>query len=98
MSDTKEPDLDSGLSELKPFSGTTIVPVIKRACEACRWSFIEKPDMVCRRNPPHVGIVLAPQMVPTPQGMKQAMAPMPVTSFPIMRRDQWCGEFEPKGR
>lgn len=88
---------DNALAELKPFNGTKIIPVIARACEACIYSAKEVPDLVCRRHPPQVTFLVVPRMVPTPQGPRQAMATVPHTAFPIMQRDQWCGEFRQKG-
>jgi hypothetical protein len=90
-------DQDNALAELKPYNGQKIVPIVARACEACAYSAKEAPDLVCRRNPPQVTFLVMPRMLPTPQGPRQVMGPVPVTSFPIIQRDQWCGEFRQKG-
>lgn len=85
------------LAEVQPLTvNGKIVPIITRSCEACAFSAKEAPDLVCRRNPPQVTFLVMPRMVATPQGPRQAMGPVPVTSFPIMQRDQWCGEFRMK--
>ena len=95
MSDTDEAEV-SALAELKPFNGSKIIPVVARACEGCKWSATEQNDLVCRRHPPQVTFMAVPQMVPTPQGPKQAMMAKAFTGFPVIRRDQWCGEFAQK--
>jgi hypothetical protein len=99
--EVKEPELPEGLAELKPFDGTKIVPVIARACEACRFSAMEKPDLVCRRYPMQVTFLVVPSevIVGTPNGPRRVMQAraVPHSAFPVMQRDQWCGEFQQKG-
>lgn len=45
-------------------------------------------EAICRRNPPQNG--LFPRPIRTLQG--DAVAPHPVTSWPMVREDDWCGE------
>ena len=85
-----------------PINGVKrFVPVarIERACAVCRWSAMEQNDLVCRRLPPQVTFMQLAQMMQTPNGPRPtgAMQIVPFTSFPVMRKDQWCGEFSDRG-
>lgn len=66
---------------------------LTRSCAACDFSAAEGKDRVCRRQPPHVQMFAAPEMVPGPKGMQQMMAIRTHAAFPVVRDDQWCGEF-----
>jgi hypothetical protein len=99
--EVQEPALPEGLAEIKPFNGTKIVPVIARACGACKYSAEEKPDLVCRRFPPQVTFLVVPSevIVGTPNGPRRVMQAraVPHSAFPTMQRDQSCWEFKQKG-
>lgn len=73
---------------------------IDRACVACKWSAEEKPDLVCRFNPPQVTFMAVPEvvMVQGPKGPQrgQGMAVRPFTAFPVVRPDLWCAQFAQK--
>jgi hypothetical protein len=98
-SESETVELPDGLKEVKPFDGSRIVPVIARACSICVYSAIEGKDLVCRRNPPQVTFMAVPGIVPGPLGKpQQGMQILPFTTFPIVRKDQYCGEFGHGGR
>jgi hypothetical protein len=58
-------------------------------CLTCRHGLKEPNNQIqCRRFPP----IPTPIVAPTPQGPKLVTT---VTSFPLVRPDQWCGEHTP---
>ena len=62
-------------------------------CALCRWSYREGDgDLVCRRHPPHASVL----MVPAPAPRIGGFMPQPFSTFPIVRDDMFCGEFETK--
>lgn len=101
MTDEPTEKVDLPALELKPFNGTRIVQAVVRACESCHYGVKEQADLVCRRSPPtqtYIALpVMGPPLVrggPPQQGMKiQAFS-----GFPIVRNDQWCGEFMRRGK
>jgi hypothetical protein len=60
-------------------------------CGACRFSFMDKGDLVCRLNPPTVGHVLVPAPPP-----RSGMVVAPFCSFPIIMPEQWCAKWTSK--
>jgi len=61
------------------------------ACANCKFcSRGDGQDLLCRRLPPQSTVVLRPAQ--TLQGTQ--LVPTPVTSWPLVRKDEWCGEFE----
>ena len=60
-------------------------------CGLCRFSFMDKGDLVCRLHPPTVTHLLVP--APPPH---TGMAARPFSSFPIVMPDQWCAKWERK--
>lgn len=90
------------LADLKPFNGKQmIVPVMSRACEACGYCVKEPPgDLTCHRMPPQLTYLALPTMQPGALGSRpqQGLAIQNYSGWPIVRRDQWCGEFTQKGR
>jgi hypothetical protein len=72
-------------------------PKFARACASCAFSVKEDADLVCRRHPPAVTMTAIPVIRPSPiRGgpPQQGMELKSFTQFPVMRDDQWCGEFE----
>lgn len=83
-----------------PVSAPLIIPasVIRAApsegqsCRGCRWHAVEKPDVVCRRYPPQVTVL----MVPAPPPRVGQLQPMPFATFPPVNPDAPCGEWTPQ--
>ena len=89
-----EPDVE-GLDSLglQPF-----VPKRFRACASCEFGVKEGNDLVCRRNPPQSTFLAMQTMVPGPMGrLVPGFEIKPFTGFPVMRPDQWCGEYSARG-
>lgn len=70
-------------------------------CGNCRWRHKPPPpnnDTECRAHPPHASL----NMVPVAQGPLARPSPMQgmqlqaFALFPLIRDDQWCGEWEAK--
>lgn len=61
-------------------------------CESCKFNF----ENLCRRQPPHVSIV----MVPTRSLINgnTEVHPNTFAAFPSIQGDMWCGEFQLKNR
>lgn len=60
------------------------------ACSSCRFSHTdETSDLVCRKHPPQVTVLLVPAPPP-----RVGMMPAPFCTFPIVRADYWCGDWE----
>ncbi len=79
--------------------GRIVLPArrVERACSACDLSAKEGNDRVCRARPPTVQMFMVPAMMPGPGGRpQQGMQITSQTGFPVMRDDQWCGEFRRK--
>lgn len=62
-------------------------------CGKCKFSASENPNpgepLICRRNPPATTIMLTP-------GPGGRPMPNPVSAYPLVRPEQWCGEYRPK--
>ena len=94
-------DLD--LSAVKPLAAPSLET--GRACRACRWSCKDGADLTCRRAPPQMTHLAIPVMAPAHSGLLGRGGPNGVpqlaiqvyASWPVVRPDQWCGEFGPKG-
>ncbi|GBQ28700.1 hypothetical protein HLH34_15280 [Gluconacetobacter azotocaptans] len=65
-----------------------------RSCRQCRFHGLEGPDVVCRRYPPQVTVVMVPQ--PAPRAGQ--LAPQPFATFPPVVPEHVCGEFAAGGR
>ena len=66
------------------------LPKSKKApgeCLDCRWSTHEQTDLVCRRHPPQVSIIVSMN------GITGKQQPVSMAAFPIVKPDMWCGEF-----
>lgn len=65
----------------------------RRTCRLCRHHGVEGSDVVCRRYPPQVTVVLVPQGAPR----VGQLAPQPFATFPPVVPEHVCGEFAPGG-
>ena len=68
------------------------------ACHRCRWAVKEQADLTCHRNPPALTYLALPapqpKMLPgLPQRPSMGIAIQAFSGFPIVRGDQWCGEY-----
>lgn len=61
----------------------------RRTCRQCRHHGVEGMDIVCRRFPPQVTVVLVPQGAPR----AGQLAPQPFATFPPVVPEHVCGEF-----
>ena len=79
------------LNGMKPFLKPTL-----RVCNQCAFSVKEDRDLVCRLNPPSVGFVAVPATQPAILGRpaQHGIQIQTMTQFPVVREDQWCGQFE----
>ena len=57
------------------------------ACINCKWSTHEQSDLVCRRNPPSVSILMVPGK------FANTLQPQSMAAFPVVKPEMWCGEF-----
>lgn len=77
------------------------LPTVKRhrACAACEFGVKEQADLTCHRMPPQSTFLGLPQQMPSTLGRPGGggIAIQNFTGFPIIRPDQWCGEFRPRG-
>jgi hypothetical protein len=64
----------------------------QRNCRRCRHHGVEGTDVVCRRFPPQVTVVL----VPAPPPRVGQLAPQPFATFPPVVPEHPCGEFQPE--
>jgi len=60
------------------------------SCDRCRWAF----ESECRRFPPTATIVMIPQKVVT--SAVPSMVPQPLSTFPAVSSDTYCGEYSPR--
>ncbi len=56
-------------------------------CTKCRFSLVDGPQLLCRRLPPQVTMV----MVPTK--LQGGLQPIAMGAYPAVEGGQWCGEF-----
>jgi len=80
--------------------GSLKLPSRERACAQCEFSAREQTDRVCRKDPPKVFLFMLPAGGPGAL-QRPGQAPMQIitqTCFPVVRDDQWCGEFQPRLR
>lgn len=66
---------------------------LRPGCKACRHSFQEPGDLVCRLNPPQVTI----NFVPAPPPRVGQMLPAALAAFPSVRPDMFCGQWSSGG-
>jgi hypothetical protein len=59
----------------------------KRRCVGCAFAHADKETLECRRNPPNVSII------PMQSALKMAPELKPVSIFPPVSPETWCGEF-----
>jgi hypothetical protein len=62
----------------------------KPSCAGCKWN----EDFECRRFPPTASIIMMPTTHPISH--KTSLQPTPVSSFPNVQAELWCGEWAPK--
>jgi hypothetical protein len=81
-------------------SQSLIVPrtVVKQlhgeGCGNCRFMHREEGgEFSCRRRAPQVSIILTPAPPP-----RLGVMPQPFCSFPLVREEFWCGEWEQRRR
>lgn len=104
MSEAKQ---DAGVGDIdgQPLRG--IVPYkrpepvsepVSKLAPACEFSVKEGQDRVCRYHPPQSTFLAVPGMQPGPLGRPvQGIAIRPFCGFPIVRDDQWCGQYRKRG-
>lgn len=68
----------------------TGIGAYRGTCGRCRHSFVVQGDMVCRRFPPQMSIVL----VPAPPPRVGQMMPTPLAGWPPVNATSSCGEFQ----
>lgn len=68
------------------------IPTGRKTCNECAFHGNEGPDVVCRRFPPQVTVLLVPAPAP-----RTGMAPMPFATFPPVTPEHICGEFRATG-
>ena len=73
----------------------SVVTKLYDTCSACQFRHQDTDrDIVCRRYPPAVSIVMVPAPPP-----RTGIAPMPIASYAPVRDDmRACGEFRGNGR
>lgn len=59
-------------------------------CATCRFVLRDGKEMVCRRNPPTLNVVI----VPAPPPRVNALMPMPISGFPPVNDGMWCGAYQ----
>lgn len=59
------------------------------SCATCRFSHRSHGDLLCRRNPPQLSVVLGP----APPPRVDQMMPLPFCGFPPVNDRMWCGEY-----
>ena len=77
----------------------TIQPLfVPPGCARCRFAVKEQNDLTCHRSPPALTYLAlptpAPKLLPgLPQRPSMGIAIQAFSGFPIVRPDQWCGEY-----
>ena len=66
------------------------------ACSRCRHGYMDGGELVCRRNPPQVTIVLVPN--PSSLSRGHGLTPQILAGFPNVTGDMACGEFSVSAR
>lgn len=61
--------------------------VVRPGCKGCGFSFVDQ-QLVCRRYPPQVTILIAPNPPP-----RTGIGPQVLAAYPIVNADMWCGEW-----
>ena len=59
-------------------------------CGQCRFAWMEGRELVCRRNPPTVTVL----MVPAPPPRVGQLMPQQMVTVPMVLATHWCGEFQ----
>lgn len=59
------------------------------SCGRCRFAWMEGKELVCRRNPPTVNVLLVPAG-PLRPGQ---LVPQQMVTVPMVIASHWCGEF-----
>lgn len=70
-------------------SRTIVLGSLRPGCKACRFSFQEPGDLVCRLNPPQATIVF----IPAPPPRVGQMIPQSLAAFPSVQPTMWCGQW-----
>ncbi len=76
------------INGVRPFKLNPPEPA--ESCGKCRFSLVDGPQLLCRRNPPQVTMVLAPAK------MVGQMQPIALGAYPAVEDRQWCGEWRGK--
>lgn len=71
-------------------------PEAVAACANCR--FHESSSLQCRRYAPTLSAPpMLPPMIPrTQRRPRRPLPPLQFGAFPLTRRDDWCGEYQPR--
>ncbi len=73
------------INGVRPFKLNPPEPA--ECCTKCRFSLVDGPQLLCRRLPPQVTMV----MVPTK--LQGGLQPIAMGAYPAVEGGQWCGEF-----
>ena len=71
-------------------------------CASCKYRFLpeapagKKADVECRRRAPSTSVLLVPMQTPaiTRGGPATQLMPQNFSTFPLIRDEFWCGEWE----
>jgi hypothetical protein len=66
------------------------------ACANCR--FHESSSLQCRRYAPSLAVppMLPPMLPRRVRRPRRPLPPLQFGAFPLTRRDDWCGEYQPR--
>lgn len=89
-------DLTGGLQPLA-MGRIKLPPKREKVCATCRFAEKVNAARECRIKSPSVTMIALPQMGADQRGqMVQQIGVQAFTQFPVMRDDQWCGQWEPR--
>lgn len=77
----------------------TIQPLfVPPACSRCRFAVREQADLTCHRSPPGLTYLALPSppvmtLAGLPRSPQMGITIQAFSGFPIVRGDQWCGEY-----
>ena len=72
------------------FKASPKFTVQAQSCAVCRFAWFEGKELVCRRNPPTVTVL----MVPAGPLRPGQLMPQQMVTVPMVLASHWCGEFE----
>jgi len=67
---------------------------LKERCAECKFFLTDNGGHYCRRYPPTMAMLMAAPQVAL--SANRGSTPMPVSSYPPIQRNQWCGEYKRK--